>query len=273
MAARLMAALTPIPAPKTMTVNVTAVNDAPTGTSNTVTTLEDTAYTFGVADFGFSDPNDNPPNSLLAVKITTLPTAGTFTDNGLGGHGRPVHCRGRHHGRQAEVHARRECQRRVVRQLHVPGEDDGGTANGGVDTDPAPKTMTVNVTAVGSFSLWNSSVTPTVADSGEGTAIEVGVKFTANTSGYITGVEFYKATTNTGMHTGSLWSSSGQLLATGTFTNETSSGWQTLVFNTPVAITAGTTYVASYHTTVGHYAYTRSYFTAVVLERVARACR
>ena len=66
-----------------MTVNVTAVNDAPTGASNTVTTLEDTAYTFGVADFGFSDPNDNPPNSLLAVKITTLPTAGTFTDNGL----------------------------------------------------------------------------------------------------------------------------------------------------------------------------------------------
>ena len=61
------------PTPKTITVNVTAVNDAPVGTSKTVTTNEDTAYTFSVADFGFSDPNDNPANSLLAVKITTLP--------------------------------------------------------------------------------------------------------------------------------------------------------------------------------------------------------
>ena len=41
-----------------MTINVTAVNDAPAGTDNTVTTLEDTAYTFTAADFGFSDPND-----------------------------------------------------------------------------------------------------------------------------------------------------------------------------------------------------------------------
>ena len=60
-----------------MTVNVTAVNDAPAGTNNTVTTLEDTAYTFTAADFGFTDPNDTPANALLAVKITTLPGAGS----------------------------------------------------------------------------------------------------------------------------------------------------------------------------------------------------
>ena len=34
------------PSPNTMTINVTAVNDAPAGTDKTVTTLEDTAYTF-----------------------------------------------------------------------------------------------------------------------------------------------------------------------------------------------------------------------------------
>ncbi len=56
--------------PNTITVNVTAVNDAPAGTDKTVTTLEDTAYTFTAADFGFSDPNDTPANNLLAVKIT-----------------------------------------------------------------------------------------------------------------------------------------------------------------------------------------------------------
>src|SRR5207253_574642 len=70
------------PNPKTMTVNVTSVNDAPSGANKTVTTLEDTPYKFQVSDFGFSDPNDSPANNFLAVKLTTLPGAGTLTDNG-----------------------------------------------------------------------------------------------------------------------------------------------------------------------------------------------
>ena len=51
------------------------------------------------------------------------------------------------------------------------------------------------------------------------------------------------------MHTGSLWDSAGQLLATTTFSNETGSGWQTTTFSNPVAIEAGRTYIVSYHTT------------------------
>ena len=50
---------------------------------------------------------------------------------------------------------------------------------------------------------------------------------------------------NTGTHVGNLWTTSGTLLATGTFSGETASGWQQLNFTTPVDITAGTTYVAS----------------------------
>src|SRR5262249_33199552 len=57
----------------TVTIHVNPVNDAPSGADKTVTTNEDTAYTFAASDFGFSDPNDSPPNTLLAVKITTLP--------------------------------------------------------------------------------------------------------------------------------------------------------------------------------------------------------
>ena len=57
-----------------------------------------------------------------------------------------------------------------------------------------------------------------------------------------------------------MWSSTGTLLATATFTNETASGWQTVTFSNPVAITAGTTYVASYHSN-GRYAATANYFT------------
>jgi hypothetical protein len=46
-----------------------------------------------------------------------------------------------------------------------------------------------------------------------------------------------------------LWSSTGTLLATGTFTGGTASGWQVLTFATPVAINANTTYIASTHGT------------------------
>ena len=57
---------------------MTSVNDAPSGADKTITMLEDTAYTFSAADFGFTDPNDSPANSLSAVKITTLPAVGTL---------------------------------------------------------------------------------------------------------------------------------------------------------------------------------------------------
>ena len=48
----------------TSTITITAVSDAPAGTNKTVTTNEDQPYTFKVADFGFSDPLDNPADTL-----------------------------------------------------------------------------------------------------------------------------------------------------------------------------------------------------------------
>jgi len=83
------------------------------------------------------------------------------------------------------------------------------------------------------------------------TPVELGVKFRSDAPGKVTAIRFYKGNDDTGKHTGSLWSAKGDLLATGTFTNESSSGWQTLTFATPVGIAAGTTYIASYHTEVG----------------------
>ena len=69
-------------------------------------------------------------------------------------------------------------------------------------------------------------------------------------------MRFYKEVHDTGSHTGSLWSSSGTLLASGTFSNESASGWQELDFSAPVAVTAGTTYVASFFSSTGYPAYT-----------------
>ena len=79
------------------------------------------------------------------------------------------------------------------------------------------------------------------------------MRFRSDLDGLITGIRFYKGLTDTTAHTGSLWSNAGQLLATGSF-NETASGWQQLNFSTPVAITANTTYIASYHTSSGFFA-------------------
>ena len=94
-------------------------------------------------------------------------------------------------------------------------------------------------------------------------AVEVGVKFRSDVAGTITGIRFYKGSGNTGTHVGNLWTATGTLLASATFTSETASGWQQVTFATPVAITANTTYVASYHTNVGHYAEDDNYFALV----------
>ena len=72
-----------VPAIGIVAVAVVPVSDAPQGSDNTVTTVEDTGYIFTLGDFGFSDPNDSPANAPLAVEITTLPTAGMLTDNGV----------------------------------------------------------------------------------------------------------------------------------------------------------------------------------------------
>ena len=90
-------------------------------------------------------------------------------------------------------------------------------------------------------------------DSGDPTSIEVGVKFKTDTFGIATGIRFYKASTNTGTHIGNLWTSSGQLLASATFTGETASGWQQVNFAQPVPLNPNTTYVASYFAPKGHY--------------------
>jgi hypothetical protein len=128
----------------TFVLTVGAVNDPPSGADNTVTTPEDTAYTFAVADFGFSDPNDTPPNTLLAVKITTLPALGTLTNNNVAVNANdfiPV----------ANITGGLLKFTPVANEFGTPYtsftfqvQDNGG----GTDLDPTPNTMTINVTAV-----------------------------------------------------------------------------------------------------------------------------
>ena len=118
----------------------------------------------------------------------------------------------------------------------------------------------LRVLAQNTMTIWPSTAVPQNVDDGADESIELGVKFRSDVAGTIRGIRFYKAAANTGTHTGSLWTSTGTLLGTATFTNETASGWQQVLFATPVAIAANTVYVASYHANGGHYSADPDYF-------------
>jgi hypothetical protein len=126
------------------------------------------------------------------------------------------------------------------------------------------KALSITIAAAPTnLTIWPSTTVPTLVDAGPDSAVELGVKFTSDNNGAISGIRFYKASTNTGTHVGNLWSSTGTLLASAPFAGETASGWQQVNFAAPVPITANTIYVGSYHTNTGHYSDDQSFFAAL----------
>jgi hypothetical protein len=150
------------------------------------------------------------------------------------------------------------------------------TVRGGA-ADPRVKDVAGNALAANSswsfttlpwdaVSIWPSTAVPGVPSDPETTSVELGLKFRSDVPGFITGVRFYKGATNTGVHTGSLWSASGELLATATFVNESATGWQQVIFSTPVQIAADTTYVVSYLSPTGGYSYDAGFFATSAVD-------
>ena len=248
------------------------VTGAPPATSATVTGLQQgTAYTFTV-----QASNGQGAGPVSAQSNAVTPTAAIAPDA-------PSNVTAAPGSGQAQVSWTAPSSNGSAISSYTVTPFSGGTAltsvqvNNGSAASAVVKgltlgaTYTFTVTATNGIGTSSASAqtnavvpedtvfdfaTPAVADSGDPTSGSVGVKFTADTSGQILGVRFYKASTNTGTHVGSLWSSSGQLLASATFTNETGSGWQSVLFSNPVSISAGTTYVASYFAPAGHYSAT-----------------
>ena len=130
--------------PATMTVNVNPVNDEPAGTDQTITTTEDVAYSFTPADFGFSDVEGDLFNEVV-IEPLVGGSIGTLTFNGT------------------EVTTTTTIAFADIGQLvYTPAQDeygtgvasfdfqvvdDGGTANGGIDTDQSPNMITFDVTS------------------------------------------------------------------------------------------------------------------------------
>ena len=133
-----------------LALTIVSVNDAPGGTDKLgIPVAQHSAYTFSAADFGFTDAvdaaNTSGANALVAVQITTLPSTGTLLLAG------------------APVAAGQNIPAASIAQLTwtpAPGsvgngvasftfqvQDDGGTANGGLDLDASPNTISFNVSA------------------------------------------------------------------------------------------------------------------------------
>ena len=114
----------------------------------------------------------------------------------------------------------------------------------------------------GESTIFSNTTVPAYSDNPDTQAVELGVQFQTSESGFIIGIRFYKGASSSGTNVGNLWSSDGTLLATATFTDEAASGWQEVDFSQPVAIQAGTTFVASYFAPNGNYADDQNFFAS-----------
>ena len=123
-------------------------NHPPAGADKAVALLEDAPYALAAADFGFADPNDAPPDNLLAVKIASLPAAGRLTLAGLAvAEGQIVSAEDIGAGKLVYTPAANASGADYA-SFTVQVQDDGGFINGGVNLDQSPNTFAVSVAAV-----------------------------------------------------------------------------------------------------------------------------
>ncbi|GGN39505.1 hypothetical protein FHR83_006706 [Actinoplanes campanulatus] len=107
--------------------------------------------------------------------------------------------------------------------------------------------------------------TPTITDASDGTpGITFGTTIRSAVDGYVTGVRWYTTTTTSGTYIGALYevtaaddpTPAGTELAQKTLVGSpTSSGWNSITFDSPVPITAGVLYRAAVHSSAGRYVY------------------
>ena len=204
----------------------------------------------------------SPANNSAVPADATITITGTATDAGGGVVGAvEVSVDGgatwqRATGREAWTFAWQTGSPRTVTLVSRAVDDSGNVS---------PPSQAVTVTVGGGSApcpctIWSASAVPTNASESDFAAVELGVKFRTSVAGSITGIRFYKGAQNSGVHVGTLWSATGTLLASATFTAESAQGWQQVTFGTPVPVTANTTYVASYHAPNGGYAGDNNYF-------------
>lgn len=111
-------------------------------------------------------------------------------------------------------------------------------------------------------SLWANTIVPTGSSNYDPNPVSLGLQFFSDIAGYITGAKYYRGAHDTQAHMAQLWASKGHVLASENIPAYGHIGWQKVNFPTPVAITAGTIYVISYHVGDKYYVVNENYFTS-----------
>ncbi len=132
--------------------NVNSVNDAPVSSDKTVSLTEDSHWTFAIADFVFQDLADNPSNSLKNVILIRLPNAGVLQLNGVtltaaDLPNKAISVTDLSNGKLTFQPAA-DGNGDSYANFDFKVQDDGGTADGGMDISTNTATMTFAVTAV-----------------------------------------------------------------------------------------------------------------------------
>lgn len=127
------------------------------------------------------------------------------------------------------------------------------------ESGQTPTVTAAAAAASGASGLWGTGAPKGAKSDSDSDSVELGTQFTAKVDGTATGIRFWKNSENKGTHVGNLWSSSGKLLASAKFGNETAAGWQTVTLSAPVKMTAGSKYTVSYLAPKGRYAATQNH--------------
>lgn len=107
--------------------------------------------------------------------------------------------------------------------------------------------------AVAPIGMFPDNLAPSIAADTARVPVELGVRFTPQQSGALTAVQYYQSARATGVNRATVWSSTGKAIAQVTFPVTTKTGWRTVPLTTPVKLTAGQTYAASYFAPKGGY--------------------
>ncbi|WP_157268179.1 VCBS domain-containing protein [Azohydromonas aeria] len=166
----------------TVSFTIQGVNDAPAGTDKAVALIEDKAYTLSASDFGFTDIDGG---TLAGVRISTLPGGGAlFLNNAAVAAGATISAQDLAEGRLSYVPAANST---AGTSFTFQVQDNGGTANGGADTDASANTITFSISA-DAFDLSstnkssNDTYTVGTGNSGNGSIQEAGNSTSANDS-------------------------------------------------------------------------------------------
>lgn len=140
-------------------VNITAINDAPVAQASSVTTDEDTPYTFTLSDFQFTDFEDD---SLVSIQISglNLATGDTLTvDQGAGA--------------VAVTDGMTITAAQLASLIYTPAADENGAARStfdfsvnDADSGTQTATMTINVTSVNDAPVFVSPDAFSISENG-----------------------------------------------------------------------------------------------------------